>query len=353
MRISRILLILAICFIALSVNAIEKNLKAVALKPVTIYHEKDINSRKVGDCAIGDRFIIVSIQDEWIEVKNGRKNISWLRNENIVLSNNVDYTGKAIINVSYARLMTKEYGDDNELVKKLQLGEIVTIIPTKYGTKVKTVDGTTGYMSKSKFLTRLGPMSKEEKTNLKFYQKIMQKEGKVYDTLYNIKAWGDTSKAKTNLIFIFSIILFFLPMFILSKYVTLVCSITIIPTWIIKLTLIFIPIYTFAYIFPIYFMTPLYRNMFLGIGFIISFIFWVTREWKKIDYHRCPSCHSMFATADKGKFFLGGWRSTRTKKYDDGTTETSITTTKRFRDDRECLICGHHWSIHRTKTATY
>jgi len=352
MRISKYLLTLIICFTVLSVNAIEKELEAVILKQDFFYKNNNVNSEKIINTYIGDKFIVNKIEDEWIEVKLSR-DVAWLRKENIVLTNDEEYTGKVVIKRNYVHLRSKESGDDNKLLKKLQKGDIVTIIPSDYGTKVETADGTTGYISRRKTFTRLGPMSEVDKSKQKFYQKMMSKEGKVYDTLHNIKAWGDTSKTKTNIIFIFSVVLFFLPMFLLSKYVTLVCSITIIPTWIIKLTLIFIPIYTFAYIFPIYFMTPLYRNMFLGIGFIISFIFWVTREWKKIDYHRCPSCHSMFATADKGKFFLGGWRSTRTKKYDDGTTETSITTTKDFRDDRECLICGHHWSIHRTKTATY
>lgn len=345
MKMKHFLVLVILLISGLSLHAINDDVETVVLKQDYLFKDKNVQSEKKWQANIGETFTVLQEETNWIKVEY-RGEPFWLQRKNVALTNDDHYKGKVVITVD---IQLQSEGKNKKVVKDLNKGDILTIINSDItGYELKAADGKIGWL-KSSYFTRIGPLAEVEIANEKFYQKVLRKEGNVYALLLKIKTWGNKSKARSHTVFILSIILFFLPMFILSKYINAVCSVAKIPTWLIKLSLVFIPIYSLAYLFPIYFKTPLYDSIFPGFFFMFFLVFWAAREWKKIDFHRCPACHSMFATNDEGKFSLGTWVTTTTRKYSDGSTAVSSRTVQKSRNDRQCVKCGHRWSVYSTK----
>ncbi len=319
------------------------------MKPGKVFSESSSDSRPVLNTEIGVMLTALEKSGEWIKVKK-RKHTGWIRESEIVYQNDPKYKGQFVVKANGVALADKMSGKkDRKELKILKLGDIVTIAEgEKKGMSSTLVvhNGVKGWVD-SKKIVRIGPLTQHEKDNQKYHEKFLSGDTKANSALEKIHKWGEQSKAKKNMVFVFSVILFLLPFLFMSKSVNFLCSFKFISNWLVNVYLIVLWLAYFQYLFPMYFYSPLYTKVIFGILFQILAGAWVFREWKKIDYERCPNCKAMFAARDKGTHLLGRtiFKTTRTNKDGYKSTETNVKSS--YRDDRQCRYCGYKWSINR------
>ena len=327
----------------------EENITVVVMKPSKVYEKNSTDSRALMNTDIGVTYIALEKSGEWIKVKK-RKHIYWIKESDIVYRNDPKYMGQFVVKTNGAQLADKMSGkNDRKTIKTLKLGDIVTIAEgEKKGMSSTLVvhDGIKGWIDSRK-IVRIGPLTQHEKDNQKYHEKFLSGDTKANTALEKIHKWGQQSKAKKNMVFFLSVLLFLIPFLFMSKSVNFLCSFRFIPNLIVNVYLIILWLAYFQYLFPMYFYSPLYTKVVFGILFQILAGVWVFREWKKIDYERCPNCRTMFAARDKGTHLLGRtiFKTTRTDREGYKSTETSVKSS--YRDDRQCRYCGFKWSFHR------
>jgi len=88
----------------------------------------------------------------------------------------------------------------------------------------------------------------------------------------------------------------------------------------------------------------------------------------RINYHRCPRCHTMWSAKDEGSKITGQTHLTenKSKRKFSHTTQTSYTKTDHYvtekwkeysteqdiKDLRQCANCGYRWNVERTETVS-
>jgi hypothetical protein len=89
---------------------------------------------------------------------------------------------------------------------------------------------------------------------------------------------------------------------------------------------------------------------------------------RKISYHRCPNCRTMWSAEDKGSQIVGQTHITtnKSKTQHTHTTESFHTITRHhkvtkwkeysteqnIRDHRQCVNCGYEWDVERVKVVS-
>jgi len=339
------LILLLVIFVSMSAE--EEKSEAVNIKQLNIYEKPDKKSTILDAAGIGTEFHVISQQKNWLEVQD-YLTIGWIQKEFVVLDSDPNFAGKVIVKSRCAQLTSKMGGKDNKVVKDLELGEIAEIISFKYKVasnyEVRLADGTTGWVSK-KQVTKLGASSQLELDEQNFFEKTINKRGTVFYIFAAIDKWGEKSKATKNTVTVLAVILVILPFVLTSCLVNFFCSIRIVPTWLINLLLIIAAFNSLRWLFPIYMSAPIFKSFMLAVFFQLFYILWIGRELKKIQYHRCPNCHTMFATSDKGTISLGGWKWKTKTTHSDGSTSTSNHSQETLADVRKCLACGHVWKV--------
>ncbi len=327
----------------------EENITVVVMTPGKVFAESSSESRPLMNTEIGFTFTALEKSGDWLRVKK-RKHIGWINESHIAYRNDPSLTGQFVIKANGTQIADKMSGkNDRKTLKTLKIGDVVTIAEgEKKGMSSTLIEyqGIKGWVD-SKKIVRLGPLTQHEKDNQKYYEKFLSGRTKANSVLEKIHKWGEQSKAKKNIVFFFSVILFLLPFLFMSKSVNFLCSFRFISNWIVNVYLIFLWLAYFQYLFPMYFYSPLYKKVIFGLLFQFLAGVWVFREWKKIDYERCPNCKAMFAARDKGTHLLGRtiFKTTRTNKDGYKSTETNVKSS--YRDDRQCRYCGYKWSFHR------
>ncbi len=254
-----------------------------------------------------------------------------------------------IVKSKHAKLTTKIGGKDNKVVRELKKGEIADIIniaQRNIGSfEIKQADGATGWVKKD-FITRIGPSTQKQLDELTLMEKMAGEHGKTYEFFASLKTWGEKSTANTNILFFLKVLFVLLPFIITTILINLLCPIKPVPTWLIKLLLLIALFNSFRFLFSIYLTAPIYKSFVLAFAFQAFYTMWIFREWRKIEYFRCPKCHSWKQTAGS-KIFLGGWKWEQQITYSDGRSKIEKGQTNSFREDRLCLVCNHGWSFYK------
>ncbi len=105
---------------------------------------------------------------------------------------------------------------------------------------------------------------------------------------------------------------------------------------------------------------------FLTFAMAVVLYFSLKTITSRINYHRCPQCHTMWSAIDKGSKITGQTHITdnKSRRKFSHSTQTSYTKTNHYitekwkeysteqeiKDFRQCANCGYRWNVERTET---
>jgi len=180
---------------------------------------------------------------------------------------------------------------------------------------------------------------------------------------------------KIIMIFVVLILVFCIPRGLVSPLLNFFAMTRFLPNFgvIIINTLIYLFV---SYMFFLYATQYVESWLIPAIGTIVMYAFFIKEHISNINYNRCPSCHTIYASIDKGSTFKGRTRKFSVGTYDKdlGTTvdyernkrittshyerraKLTTTTTEKSVDHLKCSQCGYNWDIYveeETKSTKY
>ena len=306
--------------------------EVVALKSANLRAGPGTQHGIVGKATLGQRFTVLETREGWYRLQHDGET-AWITASLAAADDDPSYHDAVLI-LYDAPLM---YPSDSEKRSAAQAGEIATLVSadiTKY--RVRFADGTTGSV-RDEFVMRIGP----HKPAGGLMGLMIAESGPFQKALKALKTYGERNTTTRVITIIIAIVLFLLPLFLAGYLINLIEDIRFLPNFLVKFVMLmimltFIGVFTNAYI-----ISPLYP-VGVGMGFGLLGFLMIFAELREIRYNRCPKCHHMLETEDKGTRLAGitVWKSRSSGK--------KVGADYHYENIRRCQNCGHVWKIHRT-----
>jgi len=307
----------------------------VAIKPANLRSGPGTEYPVIGKASLGDEFMLLKEQNDWFQVKDSEQT-AWLLASLGVASNDSAYLDRVLITADAELLYpSKKGGGARKFARTGEIARFISADVTSY--RISLADGTSAKI-RDDFVVRIGPRSQAKG----MAGLLLSESGLFQRALKALDQLGQRNTFFHILVIILSIVIFLLPLALISVLSSWIEAIKWLPNLIVKFLVFFISVSImgiFSSAFVISSLIPVWGALI----FILLSVSQLFMEWREINYNRCPRCHSMWMAEDRGTRNQGTWIWKTVSK---GVVVKSET---HYADDRHCQRCGYNWSRKRVR----